>query len=81
MQEISLNFTLHRIDEGDEPPKDGYYLVIEPKIAVIAVSVERMWWDSKNHAWKLDEDSESLFMPADFWGYTWTNDWLTEVLK
>ena len=81
MQEIRLNFTLHDIREGDEPPEDGYYLVVEPKIDMVSVVTERMWWDSKHHGWRLYKESESLFVPIEYYGMNWTTDFLTELLE
>ena len=81
MQEVRLSFTLHDIRDGEEPPSDGFYLIIEPKLDSISAVAERMWWDSEHHAWKLDEDSDSLFIPADYYGHTWTTDFLTEMIE
>lgn len=59
MQEVTLK--IHNILDGDEPPEDGYYLVVitpddEPGMIPY-------YWLSEKHAWKLGENEETLLMP------------------
>ena len=80
MQDIRLEMKLHDILDGDEPPKDGYYLIVDQKMAMVSVVIEQMWWDSKHHGWKSDEESPIILMPAEYFGRKWTDDFLTSLL-
>ena len=71
MQEVKL--IVHNILNHEEPPKSGYYLLfhVTPNNGIWC---DNWWWDSENHAWKISETDDELYVVEDFWGYLWAEE-------
>ena len=80
MQEINLNIAIHDILSDDEPPKSGWYFIVQIDPNRRA-ELTPYWWDSEYRAWRVCEDYPNIEEPSKYWGRNWTEDKITSVLR
>ena len=78
MQEITLK--IHDITKGEEPPKDGVYLMVSND-PFGSTTLLPHYWHTDKKAWTVSEHTETLYEPCDYWGRLWAEDTFKEALK
>lgn len=78
MQEVNLKFTVHKIEDGEYPPQNGFYAVLDAVCYEDMVSVERDYWDSEKRGWKPYPEFKETVMPDVGWKH-WSDDFPWET--
>lgn len=77
---MQVEITIHDIMKGDEPPKEGYYLMISHGIDE-QISLHNLYWHADKKAWSSAKDSDNLLLPADYWGRYWSENFMNGMVE